>query len=156
MDIHISTRCHNAFGTGRWSVRLRLLATLLFCLLLAGEAVAPAHATGRAVPNEHSVMRLAAQIEYWKLIGGEPRADGHALTPKEYSAFGGIGAIVCRLGEQHRTATAFLVGRFDIAVTVAHVFAQDGRWIAPGSCFYKSAGPAGQARRFGSGVQRLR
>lgn len=144
----------------RASLRSRLLVRLLFGSLLFGASAANvypttgckslgdcnASATQRIVPDEHSALRLAARIEYLELIGGEARADGHALTPKEYSAFGGIGAIVCRHGQQRRTSTAFLVGRFDVAVTVAHVFADHGRWIAPGHCFYKSAGPAGEVR----------
>jgi hypothetical protein len=40
-----------------------------------------------------------------------------------------------------------LVGRFDLAVTVAHTFMlADGRWASPESCMYLSSDAAGQVR----------
>jgi Trypsin-like peptidase domain len=93
-----------------------------------------------------SLLDWAAQLEYVEIMGGEPEFAGAALTLKDYKTFGGIGAVVCQLGGSRRTSTAFLVGRFDVAVTVAHVFELNGRWMRPDECFYTNPGPAGQLR----------
>jgi len=98
------------------------------------------------VRGPQTLMDWAAQLEYVEMMGGEPRFAGAALTPNEYKTFGGIGAVVCQFGGSRRTSTAFLVGRFDVAVTVAHVFEHNGRWMRPDECFYTYAGPAGQIR----------
>lgn len=97
-------------------------------------------------PQAQPPLRWAAKLEYIELMGGEPMFSGSTLTLQEYSVFGGIGAVVCQYDGQRRTSTAFLVGRFDVAVTVAHVFAHDGRWITPKACYYANVGPAGQVR----------
>jgi hypothetical protein len=70
-----------------------------------------------------------------------------ALPRSEYRAFGGIGTIVCNVDGASRASTAFLVGRFDIAVTVAHTFKRDdGEWVSPESCTYLSSDSAGGIR----------
>jgi Trypsin-like peptidase domain len=68
------------------------------------------------------------------------------LTPAEYSAYSGIGAVVCISDGLIRTATAFLVGRFDTAVTVGHVFMSGRDWLAAYQCAYTNPGPRGQIR----------
>jgi Trypsin-like peptidase domain len=98
------------------------------------------------VRGPQPLLDWAAQLEYIGIMGGEPRFAGATLTPNEYKIFGGIGAVVCQFGGSRRTSTAFLVGRFDVAVTVAHVFELNGRWMRPDECFYTNAGPAGQIR----------
>jgi hypothetical protein len=97
-------------------------------------------------PAHYLRFRLLAELDYAQAMGGEPRFSGSALTAQEYGKFGGIGAIVCQLDGVRRTSTAFLVGRFDLAVTVAHVFDSNGQRISAESCFYANAGPAGQIR----------
>jgi hypothetical protein len=67
-----------------------------------------------------------------------------ALTRAERNAFSGIGAIVCNAGGRRTTSTAFLVGGFDIAVTVAHTFERNGHWAMPSQCIYTSIAAAGE------------
>jgi hypothetical protein len=117
------------------------------CALASYDQVA---CTRPAVAIEQSARQfpamLLAELEHAEAMGGEPRLAGSVLTAQEYGRFGAIGAIVCQLDGVRRTSTAFLVGRFDLAVTVAHVFDVNGHTIGPGSCFYANAGPFGQIR----------
>jgi len=68
------------------------------------------------------------------------------LSDQEYFSFSGVGAIVCTVNGEQRNATAFLVGAFDIGVTVAHTFVDDGRWVQPESCVYTTTDSLGQVR----------
>jgi hypothetical protein len=86
--------------------------------------------------NMHDVLRTSAGRRY----------TGAVLTTDDYKLFGGIGAVVCEYELERRAATAFLVGRFDIAVTVASVFEFRDRVAEPNECFYANAGPFGQIR----------
>jgi hypothetical protein len=43
-------------------------------------------------------------------------------------------------------STAFLVGAFDIGVTVAHTFEENGVWVQPDNCVYTSTDSLGQIR----------
>src|SRR5687767_9156646 len=58
------------------------------------------------------------------------------MSDQEFFSFSGVGAIVCTINGEQRNATAFLVGAFDIGVTVAHPFVEDGKWVQPESCVY--------------------
>jgi hypothetical protein len=74
-------------------------------------------------------------------------AERSQLSDEEYSSYSGIGAIACMLPNgQERTATAFLVGAFDVAVTVAHTFNDQGQSVAPSQCVYTSTDSLGQIR----------
>jgi hypothetical protein len=66
------------------------------------------------------------------------------LSEKEISSFSGVGMIVCTVDGESRSSTAFLVGAFDIAVTVAHTFKTDSG--EPASCVYNSTDSLGQIR----------
>jgi hypothetical protein len=68
------------------------------------------------------------------------------LSSQEYLSFSGIGAIVCSVNGQQRMSTAFLVGAFDIGVTVAHTFEENGAEVAPENCIYTSTDSLGQIR----------
>lgn len=65
------------------------------------------------------------------------------IPNEEYPKFSGVGAIVCTVAGQWRVSTAFLVGDFDIAVTVAHTFEPDA---APEDCVYNTTDSLGQVR----------
>lgn len=77
---------------------------------------------------------------------GESSLRGGGLSSQEYHSFSGVGAIVCSINGKQRMSTAFLVGAFDIGVTVAHTFEQDGRWTSPDNCVYTSTDSLGQIR----------
>jgi hypothetical protein len=67
------------------------------------------------------------------------------LSEQDYSAFSGVGVIACTAEGVTRSSTAFLVGAFDIAVTVAHTFArEDG--AADSECVYNTVDSRGQIR----------
>jgi hypothetical protein len=68
------------------------------------------------------------------------------LSEQEYLSFSGVGVIVCSVNGKQRASTAFLVGAFDIGVTVAHTFAEDGNWAQPNDCVYTSMDSLGQIR----------
>jgi hypothetical protein len=94
--------------------------------------------------TEDPWMRLAYGTELSALAGYHPQPDD--LTRTEERAFRGIGAIVCTVAGTRRSSTAFLVGTFDIAVTVAHTFQRNGNWAGFGDCIYHSADRWGEIR----------
>lgn len=77
---------------------------------------------------------------------GESSLRRAALSSQEYFSFSGVGAIVCTVNGKQRMSTAFLVGAFDIGVTVAHTFEEDGHWTSPDNCVYTSTDSLGQIR----------
>ena len=68
------------------------------------------------------------------------------LSDQESSSFSGVGAVVCTVNGKQRMSTAFLVGAFDVGVTVAHNFSDAGNWAGPESCVYTSTDSLGQIR----------
>jgi len=68
------------------------------------------------------------------------------LSDQEFFSFSGVGALVCTVNGSPRVATAFLVGAFDLGVTVAHPFEEDGVWAKPEDCTYTSTDSTGQVR----------
>jgi hypothetical protein len=91
-----------------------------------------------------SLLVAATELELDYLNRRERLQRGTPLSAKEFASFSGIGAIVCQANAARRTATAFLVGRFDIAVTVGHTFKSNDSWIAPTHCSYMVTGPKGR------------
>lgn len=69
-----------------------------------------------------------------------------ALSAKDYPSFSGVGVIACKVNGKQRTSTAFLVGAFDIGVTVAHTFEKGADGAAPTDCMYNSLDSLGQVR----------
>jgi hypothetical protein len=116
------------------------------------SANVPCEIDGRCGPAElplypHQPIAQAAKVELaTPLTRTERLPRRYIVPPAQYRKFSGVGAVVCSLDGKSRTATAFLVGRFDIAVTVAHTFVFDGQWAAPQDCAYISSGPRGQIR----------
>ena len=80
-------------------------------------------------------------------IAGHGRAGRSELSDQEYFSFSGVGAVVCTVNGEQRNSTAFLVGAFDIGVTVAHTFldARGGRAV-PQDCVYTTTDSLGQVR----------
>lgn len=68
------------------------------------------------------------------------------LSSQEFFSFSGVGAIICTINGKQHMSTAFLVGAFDVGVTVAHTFEEDGRWTEPSNCVYTSTDSLGQIR----------
>lgn len=97
--------------------------------------------SGTVVP---SLLAATAELQLDYVNGRERLQRGTPLSAIEFASFSGIGAIVCHANAARRTATAFLVGRFDIAVTVGHTFKNNDTWFAPTKCSYIVTGPNGQ------------
>ncbi|HEY5758314.1 MAG TPA: hypothetical protein VIU34_20950 [Steroidobacter sp.] len=68
------------------------------------------------------------------------------VTSKDYASFSGVGVISCMVDGKQRTSTAFLVGAFDIGVTVAHMFQKGASGAEPADCTYNSIDSLGQIR----------
>jgi hypothetical protein len=68
------------------------------------------------------------------------------VTSKDYASFSGVGVISCMVDGKQRTSTAFLVGAFDIGVTVAHMFQKGSSGAEPAECTYNSIDSLGQIR----------
>ncbi|GFE90231.1 hypothetical protein [Steroidobacter agaridevorans] len=68
------------------------------------------------------------------------------VTSKDFASFSGVGVISCMVDGKQRTSTAFLVGAFDIGVTVAHTFQKSATGAEPSDCTYNSIDSLGQVR----------
>lgn len=137
----------------RWTQRYKPLThATVVSLAIASLAVltliaAPAKATSSldaSIAPDSSWTHLAYGVELVALAGYHRQTDD--LSRTEDRAFRGIGAIVCTVGARRRSSTAFLVGTFDIAVTVAHTFESNGSWARSSDCVYHSADRRGQIR----------
>jgi hypothetical protein len=141
---------HTAFRT------LPLLAGLF---VLAGFAVAPrADATGglcsigercEADPLQPYEDRLTDRYEAALQRAATPDNSLRRpveLSGQDLSAFSGVGLVACTVDSGIQSSTAFLVGAFDIGVTVAHTFENEGHDIAPTDCVYTSIDSQGEIR----------
>ena len=68
------------------------------------------------------------------------------LSDQDISAFSGVGIVACIVGSRIQTSTAFLVGAFDIGVTVAHTFETGLGRLDATDCIYTSIDSQGQIR----------
>jgi hypothetical protein len=113
-------------------------------LLLAGFAAAPcaqalSQLQERPADRYEEALQRAANTD----ISVPPAVE---LSDKDISAFSGIGIIACTVDSGIQTATAFLVGAFDIGVTVAHAFEDAHTGATATDCFYTSIDSQGQVR----------
>ena len=93
---------------------------------------------------EQRLTDFIASLQTASAGGSFSRRD--VLSSQEYYSFSGVGAIVCTINGKRRMSTAFLVGAFDIGVTVAHTFEDNGVWTQPDNCVYTSTDSLGQIR----------
>ena len=91
----------------------------------------------------HQSWRYATALQ--RNSGGDRALRGVELSDQDYSQFSGVGVVVCSANGKSRSSTAFLVGAFDIAVTVAHTFAREPGSAEP-ECVYNSMDSLGQVR----------
>lgn len=146
-------------SAGTFTVALKP-ALLAGAVLLAAAAYLPrAHAdsglcnngsrcalspTDRASDPAKLLQDFSAALQI--STAGETSLRRAALSTQEYFSFSGVGAIVCTINGKQRMSTAFLVGAFDIGVTVAHTFEENGHWTSPDNCVYTSTDSLGQIR----------
>jgi len=113
-------------------------------LLLAGFAVAPcAHAVAQLKERPADRYEVALQRAANTDISVPPAVE---LSDKDISAFSGIGMLACTTDSGIQTSTAFLVGAFDIGVTVAHTFEDSRTGVEATDCVYTSIDSLGQVR----------
>jgi hypothetical protein len=117
---------------------------LLAGLLLAGTAVAPqAQATAKLQERLADRYEVALQRAV-SIDSSVPRPA--ELSDQDLAAFSGVGLIACTVDSGIQTSTAFLVGAFDIGVTVAHTFENGREQVTPTECVYTSIDSQGQVR----------
>jgi hypothetical protein len=117
---------------------------LLAGLLLAGTAVTPqAQATAKLQERLADRYEVALQRAV-SIDSSVPRPA--ELSDQDLAAFSGVGLIACTVDSGIQTSTAFLVGAFDIGVTVAHTFENGRKQVTPTECVYTSIDSQGQVR----------
>nr|MBO2488870.1 hypothetical protein [Gammaproteobacteria bacterium] len=122
-----------------------LVAGALLLLNWRADAGTALCETGRCSTGTHEQPMRYSRLA--TALPGSPfaRASHESeLSEQEFSSFSGVGMIVCTVDGVSRSSTAFLVGAFDIAVTVAHTF--ESRSGKPASCVYNSTDMMGQIR----------
>jgi len=132
----------------RWKLALIAGATIVAAGFLTDRARADAAlcATGvcaseaRTTSNDR-YLRLSTILPGTRTAQRMHRAE---LSDQDFSSFSGIGMIVCTHGGVSRSSTAFLVGAFDVAVTVAHTFQTESD--EQPECVYNSTDSLGQIR----------
>jgi hypothetical protein len=138
---------HSRIATRTW---LTVLCAVAAATILAGSAEAASGLcdSGQCVRNSPELARgvpVSTTVSLADLANNETirRAE---LSDQEYFSFSGVGAVVCTVNGEQRMATAFLVGAFDIGVTVAHTFVDQGVWVQPENCVYTTTDSVGQIR----------
>jgi hypothetical protein len=126
--------------------------TLITGLLIAWQSNA---STGQCVSGEcarqtreFAYERSTSEAANLAALADIARSDLRRanLSDQEYFSFSGVGAVVCTVNGQQHMSTAFLVGAFDIGVTVAHTFVDNGQWVQPENCVYTTTDSIGQIR----------
>jgi hypothetical protein len=131
--------------------------TLAFCAVAALLSIRHADAsTGLCVSGTQCAAEQSIADPGKQLAGltatlattnmGYAAPQRHELSDQEFFSFSGVGALVCTVNGSPRVATAFLVGAFDLGVTVAHPFEENGVWAQPENCVYTSTDSTGQVR----------
>lgn len=122
----------------------RTVSFLAGALIVVGLSGAPrAHATAKlqerlADRYEVALQRAVSSDNFLRLPV--------ELSEQDLSAFSGVGMVACTAASGIQTSTAFLVGAFDIGVTVAHTFESGRSGVAPTDCVYTSIDSQGQIR----------
>jgi hypothetical protein len=117
---------------------------LLTGIFLLGFAAEPrAHVTPRL--EERSADRYEAFLQR---AANPDTAVQRAveLSDQDLNAFSGVGIVACNVDSRIQTSTAFLVGAFDIGVTVAHTFETGLGRLDATDCMYNSIDSQGQIR----------
>jgi hypothetical protein len=103
--------------------------------------------SGESHPDaDKQLLELAVDVQTSIAMGNAAALGQTTLSSQEFFSFSGVGAIVCTINGKQHMSTAFLVGAFDIGVTVAHTFEEDGHWTEPSNCVYTSTDSLGQIR----------
>jgi hypothetical protein len=139
--------------TSMWRAALLTGAVALAALATAQRAHASTGLCASGTNCEAAVLRASEDKRAYRYQTALQRTDGadaavrHVeLSDQDYSAFSGVGVIACNVDGKTRSATAFLVGAFDIGVTIAHMFEKDASGAQPTDCVWNSMDSLGQIR----------
>lgn len=136
------------------ALKLALLAGAMAAAALLGQrAHADAGLCGTGTDCGPHISSPASDQHFFRFSMAHDQANQHdtslrrsAVSAKDYPSFSGVGVISCMVDGKQRTSTAFLVGAFDIGVTVAHTFQKAADGADPTDCTYNSLDSFGQVR----------
>ena len=136
------------------ALKLALVTGALAALALMGNQRAHADAAlcGKGSQCAPDLSSPAENQHYFRFSQAHDQGAQHdslrrtEVTSKDFASFSGVGVISCMVEGQQRTSTAFLVGAFDIGVTVAHTFQKGTKGAEPSDCTYNSIDSLGQVR----------
>lgn len=136
------------------ALKLALVTGALAALALMGNQRAHADAALCGKGNECApdLSSPSENQHFFRFSMAHDQAGQHEslrrseVTSKDYASFSGVGVISCMVDGKQRTSTAFLVGAFDIGVTVAHTFQKSTDGAEPSDCTYNSIDSLGQVR----------
>ena len=145
----------SSFSTRKNALKLALFGGVLAIAALASTQRADADtalcANGMACEND--LPSRTEDQHFFRFSTAHDQVSHHdnslrrtELSAKDYPSYSGVGVIACTVDGKQRTSTAFLVGAFDIGVTVAHTFAKGENGAEPSDCVYNSLDSLGQIR----------
>ncbi|HEY0682523.1 MAG TPA: hypothetical protein VGD45_09340 [Steroidobacter sp.] len=145
----------SASNSRKSAVKLALLAGAMAAAALIGSQRAEADTAlcGTGSECRPHLSSPASDQHFFRFSIAHDQAAQHEVslrrsevTAKDYPSFSGVGVISCSVDGKQRTSTAFLVGAFDLGVTVAHTFQKAANGAGPIDCTYNSLDSLGQVR----------
>jgi hypothetical protein len=145
----------SAENTRKAAIKMALVAGALALVSLAWTQFAKADAALCAKGSEcgQDMPSPSEDQHFFRFSTAHDQASQHdksmrraELSAQDYSSFSGVGVISCKVDGKQRTSTAFLVGAFDLGVTVAHMFEKGADGADPTDCSYNSLDSLGQVR----------
>lgn len=145
----------SAHNSRKNALKLALFAGVVAVAALTGGQRAHADTALCANGSEcgPEVPSVSSDQHFFRFSTAHDQASQHEtslrrseLSAKDYPSFSGVGVIACTVNGKQRMSTAFLVGAFDIGVTVAHTFEKGANGVEPSDCMYNSLDSLGQVR----------
>ncbi|MET0534092.1 MAG: trypsin-like peptidase domain-containing protein [Steroidobacter sp.] len=145
----------STFNTRKHAVKLALFGGVLAIAALASMQRANADSALCANGSEcgQDLPSPSSDQHFFRFSTAHDQVSHHdnslrrtELSAKDYPSYSGVGVIACTVNGKQRTSTAFLVGAFDIGVTVAHTFEKGSNGAEPSECVYNSLDSLGQIR----------
>lgn len=144
----------SASNSRKSAVKIALMTGALAALALMDHQSAHADAAlcGKGSQCAPDLSSPAEDQHFFRFSTAHDQGSQHdslrrsEVTSKDFASFSGVGVISCMVEGRQRTSTAFLVGAFDIGVTVAHTFQKSATGAEPSDCTYNSIDSLGQVR----------
>lgn len=142
-------------GTRKNALKLALFSGVLALAALTSmqRANADTALCANGTQCGHDVPSSSSDQHFFRFSTAHDQVSRHdnslrrtQLSAKDYPSYSGVGVISCTVDGEQRTSTAFLVGAFDIGVTVAHTFKKGANGAGPTECVYNSLDSLGQVR----------